>query len=84
MTRARKSAEAGSAEVRPNWRGRRCWAIYGCTSLPGEKSQKRGERCQQYATDGAFCWVHARAAELAKKKQRPPLQTIRSAGQVGK
>ncbi len=40
------------------------------------KSQLAGERCSESATEGHFCWVHARAVEAAAAKRREPVKVV--------
>ncbi len=62
MTKTKKSASAESVQVRP-----RCIAVNVCDSEC---------RCENEATEGHFCWVHARAVELAAQKRREPVKVV--------
>ncbi len=65
MTKSDKSASAESVQVRP-----RCVAVNVC----GDETTPY--RCEADATEGHFCWTHARAVELAAKKRRQPVKVV--------
>ncbi len=39
-------------------------------------NEAAGRRCINGATEGHFCWVHARAVELAAQKLRQPVKVV--------
>ncbi len=65
MTKSDNSASAGSAQVRP-----KCVAVNVCDV------HSYGHRCPNEATEGHFCWTHARAVEAAAAKRRQPVKVV--------
>ncbi len=65
MTQSEKSASAESVQVRP-----RCVAVNVCDV------HSYGQRCLSQATEGHFCWTHARAVEAAAAKRREPVKVV--------
>ncbi len=65
MTTKKKAASAESLQVRP-----KCVAVNVC----GDETTPY--RCEADATEGHFCWTHARAVEAAAAKRREPVKVV--------
>lgn len=63
MTRIIQSAEAEPGQLY----SLRCVAVNVC---------ELSNRCTSVATEGHFCWVHARCIEAAAAKRREPVRVV--------